>query len=76
MKIVKEYQRNVNQFSTNDNVKGNWLRDLLKNSTTEDFLSKIDKTYLPTADEGYFGGCIYLKNALDGMLCKTMKVFQ
>ena len=46
MLIVKEYQQDVNQFSTNGGVRRNWLHDLLQNSTTEELCSKIYETYL------------------------------
>ena len=43
---------------------------------TEELLSKIDETYLLMVDEGYFGGCLYLKIYLDGMFCMIMEVVQ
>ena len=33
--ILKDYQQDVNQFSTNEGVSSNWLRDLFHISTTE-----------------------------------------
>ena len=55
----------MKQFSTNYGVNRNWLCDILHNSTTEVFYSKIDKTYLPMVEKGYFGGCFYLNISLD-----------
>ena len=66
---VKEYQRDVNQCTTNDVVSSNCLRDLLRNSRDEELCSKIDEAYLQMAGEGYLGGCLYLKIAFDMMFC-------
>ena len=66
----------MNQLRTNDSVISNWLSDIPQNSTTGEFISNIDETYLPMVDEGYFGGCLYLKTSLKMMLCMKMEVAQ
>ena len=76
MAIVKEYQWDVNQFSTKNGVSSNWLYDILHKSTAEKSRSKIGEAYLPMADRGYFGGCLYFKIALDMMFCMKTGVVQ
>ena len=41
MEIVKDYQRYVNQFSTNYGVISSWLCDILHNSVNEDFSPRL-----------------------------------
>ena len=76
IEIVKEYQRDVNQFGTRNGVISNWLRYIFHKSTTEELHSNTDETDLPMADEGYFGECIYFKITLEVMFWMTTKVVQ
>lgn len=71
---VKEYQADINKFSTLDSTSSNWLKDLLLNSMDIDLRAKIQETYGPLEDQGTFGGIVYLKIGLDVMFCMTREV--